>query len=82
MKLRKILNAALGFALCFSCLAGCGKKWETGEGGRVIYPGGDGMDDNRLTIFRWNFAGVNSARKSNTEIYKKLKDVAGMNLYA
>ena len=45
MKLRKILNAALGFALCFSCLAGCGKKWETGEGGRGIYPGGDGMDD-------------------------------------
>lgn len=68
--------------LCILVFTGCTPRVEEGDGGRVIYPGGDGMDDNKLTIFRWNFAGVNSARKSNTEIYKKLKEVAGMNLYA
>lgn len=81
-KKTRIIVVIIATLLLLTMLAGCGRRVITGEDGRVIYPGGDGMDDNKLTIFRWNFAGVNSARKSNTEIYKKLKEVAGMNIYA
>lgn len=80
--LKRIIGVACACLLGVSVFAGCAQKPATGEDGRVIYPGGEGMDDNKLTIFRWNFSGVNSARKSNTEMYKKLKEVAGMNLYA
>lgn len=78
----KIIVVIIATLLLLTMLVGCGRQTIIGDDGRVIYPGGDGMDDNKLTIFRWNFAGVNSARKSNTEIYKKLKEVAGMNIYA
>lgn len=81
-KLKIIIVLVVVCILTSVLLTSCGNKPTTGADGRVIYPGGDGMDDNKLTIFRWNFAGVNSARKSNTEIYKKLKEVAGMNIYA
>lgn len=81
-KLKKIFSITAACLVGVTAFCGCGSSPSTGEGGRVIYPGGEGMDDNKLTIFRWNFAGVNSARKSNSDIYKKLKEVAGMNLYA
>ena len=63
-------------------MTGCNNQNSVDENGRVIYNGGDGMNDNKLTIFRWNFAGINSAKKANTTIYKKLKEVCGMNLQA
>ena len=79
----KIVTLACVLAIAFTAMVGCKKPGSSkGDGGRVIYNGGEGMNDNKLTIFRWNFAGLNSARKSNTEVYKKLKEVAGMNLYA
>ena len=82
-KLSKIISAVMTCLFVLSVFPACGTPGtEIGKGGRVIYPGGEGMDDNKLTIFRWNFSGVNSARKSNTEIYKILKEKAGMNLYA
>lgn len=80
--LKKIISLLFAGVLSVSMFAGCGGGGGTGAGGREIYPGGDGMDDGKLTIFRWNFSGVNAARKSNTTIYRTLKDVAGMNLYA
>ncbi len=79
---KRIIAILFALLLAFSTLLGCGPATKTGAGGREIYPGGDGMDDNKLTIFRWNFSGVNDARRKNTTIYRTLKDAAGMNLYA
>ena len=79
---KRIIALLFALLLAFSTLLGCGPATKTGAGGREIYPGGDGMDDNKLTIFRWNFSGVNDARRKNTTIYRTLKDAAGMNLYA
>ena len=78
---KKIIAILFAVVLAVSTLLGCGAKPGTGAGGREIYPGGAGMDDGKLTIFRWNFSGVNDARKKNTTIYRTLKDAAGMNLY-
>ena len=73
-KLSKIISAVMTCLFVLSVFPACGTPGtEIGKGGRVIYPGGEGMDDNKLTIFRWNFSGFNSARKYNTEIYKILK---------
>lgn len=78
--------------LCIGCCAllgmtalgaaGCTPGGSTGEGGRVIYNGGDGMNDNKLTIFRWNFGGINTARKQGSPVYTKLSEAAGMPLYS
>ena len=40
-------------------MTGCNNQNSVDENGRVIYNGGDGMNDNKLTIFRWNFADIN-----------------------
>ncbi len=80
--LRTVISFACAFLLLFSTLAGCGggSGNRTGAGGRVIYPGGNGMFDNKLTMFRWDFTGLDAGRKSNTEIYKALKGQSEMTL--
>lgn len=83
LTLKRIICLIFAVILSLTVFVGCNNdNKDSGSGGREIYPGGDGMDDGRLTIFRWNFSGVNAARKSNTTIYRKLREVAGMNLYA
>ncbi len=49
---------------------------------RDIYPGGDGMDDNKLTIANWMLDGFNGAQLENSDIYKELRSAAGMNIEA
>ena len=61
MKLgKRILPIALAGALSLGVLAGCSFGPQTIE------------DDHKLTIFRWDFAGVDSARKQNSPIYKEI----------
>ena len=79
-RITKILCLILAVMLTLTGFTGCKKK-HTAEG-RDVYQGGDGMFDNKLTIFRWNFSGLNSARKKNSPVYKLLKEKAGMHLYA
>ncbi len=50
--------------MCFTAVA-CGNKDKQNK------------DDGELTIFRWDFAAINSARRQNTPIYQKLKEVTG-----
>lgn len=81
--LKKVVCLTFALLLSVSAFAACKKPQNSsGDGNRVIYPGGEGMDDNRLTIFRWNFAGLNSARKANSPLYQVLQEKAGMHLYA
>ena len=71
-RITKILCLILAVMLTLTGFTGCKKK-HTAEG-RDVYQGGDGMFDNKLTIFRWNFSGLNSARKKNSPVYKVLKE--------
>lgn len=57
---KKILPVALAGMLAVGALAGCSFGPQTIE------------DDHKLTIFRWDFAGVDSARKQNSPIYKEI----------
>ena len=60
MKLKKILLVLLAFVFALGMFVGCG------SGGSTI------PDDKKLTIFRWDFAAVDSARKQKTPIYKEI----------
>lgn len=60
MKRKRILLVLLALVFSLSMFAGCGGKGATIE------------DDKKLTIFRWDFAAVDSARKQKTPIYKEV----------
>ena len=78
---KTLVSLTCAVLICFSTLAGCGGgRGKTGAGGRKIYPGGNGMFDNKLTMYRWDFTGLDAGRKSNTEMYKTLKNQSNMTL--
>ena len=61
MKLgKKLIPVALAGILSLGVFGGCSFGPKTIE------------DDHKLTIFRWDFAGVDSARKQNSPIYKEI----------
>ncbi len=60
--LKKIFAASLGVVLIFAAV-GCGGK-------------GDGPV-NELTLFRWDFSYVNTAKKMNSPLYKAVSDAIG-----
>ena len=80
--LKTLISLTCAALLLFTTLAGCGGGGggKTGAGGRVIYPGGNGMFDNKLTMYRWDFSGLDAGRKANTEMYKALKNQSGLTL--
>ncbi len=57
---KKIFTALMACVFTVGVLSGCGKTGQT-------IP-----DDKKLTIFRWDFAAVDSARKQKTPIYREI----------
>ncbi len=68
------MNKTMKKILAVCCAAMSLGLFACGGGG-----GSDGgyADDGQLTIFRWDFASIDSARRQETPIYTALKDVTG-----
>lgn len=69
---KKAVTAFLAISTVVSLVA-CG-----GSGQGDYY----GSNDNKLSIFRWDFDGLNTARKQKTDVYKILEEKAGMPIFA
>lgn len=63
---KKILCAVLCLVLAIPVFGACGKK----------------QDDSVLTVFRWDFAQINNAKKVRSPLYKKVKEVIGVDIDA
>ncbi|MGN1100157.1 MAG: hypothetical protein ACI4S9_07395 [Christensenellales bacterium] len=65
MRVRKLFVSIMVLVFAATAFVGCG---------------GGGDSDNTLTIFRWDFAAVDSARKQNTAIYREITENTGASI--